>query len=115
MRPVSSERSEVPDIGDRFTYRGDDYMVQGYAKDVPSPESLPMDHPQTFGDVLDVLLYETSRKKAFCVRQDADYVIGRGVGGCLAGVDQVVVTGHVDFDVSYLRETTERLEGVLLA
>lgn len=105
----------TPDIGDRFTYKGEGYMVQGYLKDAPSPESLPMDHEMTFGDVLDALLYESSQQKVFCGREDADYVIGRGVAGCLAPVDEIVVTGRVSFDVSHLRQTTKTLEGRLLA
>lgn len=95
--------SIVPDIGDLFTYDGRGYRVTGWLKRMARPEPPAWDR-SPHKDRLDDILYESQQRLGpdrerlmFCVREEAEYVGGAGVAGCIARVADVVVTGRVDW------------------
>jgi hypothetical protein len=111
----------APEIGATFTYRGRRYRVTGWLKPMP-PKVEPAAHERHFlRDLIDDLLYDAQQevgpdrcKVVFCTREEAVYVSGAGVAGCLARISDIQVTGMVDWPPEYLAEArayAERLAG----
>jgi len=75
----------IPDIGDTFTHHGSHYRVTNWLKPHPNPRS-------------------TSRRVGpdnvplvFCVQEEAVYVSGYGVCGCIARIADITIDGRVDW------------------
>lgn len=105
----------VPDIGETFTHQGQQYRVGGWLRKAPPPKSSPGRCAW-----IDEVLWASqqscgprSEKLAFCLRDHAEYVEGVGVGGTIVAVEDVVVTGRVDWPEKILRSA--RSQAIALA
>jgi hypothetical protein len=93
----------IPDIGDLFTHDGQSYRVDGWLKDMAMPEAPAWDR-SPHKDLISEILYEAQQKVGpnrtrvvFCVREEAQYVAASGIAGRIVRVEDVKVTGRVDW------------------
>lgn len=93
----------APDVGDTFTHNDRRYRVDGWLKRMARPEPPAWDR-SPHKDMLDDLLYESQQRLGpdrerliGCVREEAEYVSGYGIAGCIVRVTDVRVTGRVDW------------------
>lgn len=111
----------APDVGATFTYQGDRYHVDAWLRRAPAPAPRPTVENATAAAIVAHLLDTTQQecgpdrvRLEFCTRAEAEYVAGRGVGGCIARVGDIEVTGMVDWRPEHLadaRQLAERLAG----
>jgi hypothetical protein len=114
----------APDVGALFNYRGRDYVVSGWLRQMAPPEP-PASERSPLRDLINEVLYETQQqvgpdrvRVVFCVREDAEYVTGRGVAGCIARVADINVTGSARWSADQLadaRRQAARLVGHAVA
>jgi hypothetical protein len=111
----------APEIGALFHYRGNHYRVSAWLKTMPPPAEPAWHDRNVMRDLLDDLLYTTQQevgpdrcRVVFCPREEAVYVSGVGVAGCIARMADIEVTGMVDWSPQQLAEaraSAERLAG----
>lgn len=114
------DRDAAPDIGDLFTHDGRLYRVDAWLKDMAMPEA-PAWNRSPHRDRLGEILYEAQqrvgpdrKRVVFCIREEAEYVSGSGVAGCIVRVSDVTVTGRVDWPedlFEYARQEAAHLVG----
>lgn len=98
----------TPDIGDTFTRDGSTYAVIGWLRRVKF-EPLPAELADLFGE-----LPAREPLLAFCPREQAEFVAGRGVCGLVVPVDEVAVTGTASWSDEVreqIRRTAQMLVG----
>lgn len=105
----------VPDIGETFIHQGRHYRVSAWLRAAPPPKPRPGQRAW-----INALLWSTQQdcgprneKLMFCLREHAQYVEGVGVGGEIVAVEDVVVTGRVDWSEELLQ--SERFGAILMA
>ncbi len=84
--------AKIPDIGDTFTHHDARYRVSNWLKPQPNPR--PSSRRVGPDNV----------PLVFCVQDEAVYVSGSGVGGCIARIADITIDGRVDWS----EETFER-------
>lgn len=94
-------RQECPPIGALFGYNGSDYRLTGYllARE-PLPEPRPEEAGFSVVTLLNSIIEQSSHQrdgKVFqdCRRKEATHVSGSGVGGCIAAIGDIAITGSV--------------------
>ncbi|PPS89595.1 hypothetical protein [Streptomyces sp. MH60] len=104
----------APDAGATFEHEGHTYRVDGWLKRMAPPEP-PGGQRSPFADILGELLYETQQRTGpdrerlvFCTQDEAEYVSGYGVAGCIVRVRDVRVTGMVAWSPEEIRKHQER-------
>lgn len=100
-------RSITPAIGTVFKFidnrlHGGSFRVTGYLCEMPKPS----------GNWIDDLLYDTQqkingKKLMFCRREDAEFVSGAGVCGCVAAIDKIEVIGRVSWSSEEIKESED--------
>lgn len=109
----------APDVGDIVLYHGDRYRVESWLKEIsPDAEALtailyPSSPEVDIHDVLRGVLYESQqeirgKKLGWCRREEAEFVSIRGVGGGLAGINEVEVVGRVPWPEWQIEELRQR-------
>ena len=94
----------VPDVGTLFEYKSGKYRLTSWLKERTSPIS---------GDWLESVIYDAQqrvgpdhKKLVFCRREEATYVSGVGVTGCIAPIEEIRVTGNI-LDHGWTREMVD--------
>jgi hypothetical protein len=97
----------IPDVGETFTitdrWSKQRYRVEGWLKRTPSPHR-PSIATECGPDRVRLM---------FCLRDEAEYVHGYGVCGCIVRIDDVVVDGKVSWPESEIEQM--RLSAILFA
>lgn len=106
----------APAFGAIFVHEGRRYRVKGFMK----PATPPQDP-----DSLEAILFETAReftedqvRLERCPRNEAVYVSGAGVAGCIVKITDIEVVGMVPWDPEFLaqqEQSSRRLWGQVLA
>jgi hypothetical protein len=119
-----TEVMRAPDAGWRFRYRGRTYRVTGWCKPMPPPAEPSAGERNFPRDLIDDLLYTAQQEvgpdrcRLVCCGQDeAEYVCGVGVAGCIARLADIEVLGPVAWPLAQLdeaREQAERLAGTVI-
>jgi hypothetical protein len=103
---MNDERRIAPRICATFSYRGYNYRVVGYLKPAIKPENLDW-----IGELLFEVAYECGPRKEklqCCVCEEAMYVMGSGIAGVIAPIEDIVVTGMVNWPEERIKEAEER-------
>jgi hypothetical protein len=108
--PFKRAEKTAPDIGTRFTYDEQTYMVSGWATEAAKRDVSWIDNDTTPPpeDWMADLLYSTQQslgprkqKLVWCQRDRATHVTGKGIAGCVAPIDMIKVIGRSEIDQSY--------------
>jgi len=91
---------KAPDVGVVFEYNGNRYRVNSWLKKIDIPQS---EH------WIDKILFESvyqrnSKKFVWCSREEAMYVSGSGVCGCLVSLDKIKIVGKVTWTKKILTD-----------
>jgi hypothetical protein len=83
------------------------YRVKGWLRLATPPKS-PLDG----GDLISYLLWDESVKQQmqWCLREDATHVALTGIGGTIAPIEAVIVTGMVAWSEEVLHEAQKHAE-----
>lgn len=103
----------APDVGALFTYRGNQYRVNGWI--------CPVEPKEPAGDdPVDLLITELlaeiratepqETKYRWCTRAEATHVTGSGVCGCRAPIGEIEVTGMVAWSAAEIAEARASAE-----
>ena len=113
----------APDIGTTFDYQGSSYRVDCWLKAMLDQSDITMamiskkamEVGELSPDLIDMILASTQRKLGprnekliGCTREEAEYVSGVGVGGCLAPIEEIKITGRVKWPAHIIDECREQ-------
>lgn len=94
----------VPRVGDLFEHNGDRYRVTGWLCRSVRQEP-PAGERDWLTDMLDDVLFETQQQTGpdrvrlrFCTPDEAEYVSGAGVCGCIVRITDVTIDGCIQWD-----------------
>jgi hypothetical protein len=115
-----TRRLKAPDVGTLFDYNGGSYRVTSWLKAMPNQSDITMDQimAQAIKDdqalspaVIDLILASAQQrvgprreKLIGCTRDDAEYVSGYGVCGCIAPIEDIRITGRVNWPTHVIDE-----------
>lgn len=97
-----------PQLCDIFEHNGSTYRVDGFMKwvEFPFQGKDDPDPKKRFTYMALVQLHgKTSvRRQVWCTAEEAEFVTGCGVGGTIAPISEVKVTGRVSWDEATIAE-----------
>ena len=102
---MSQEMKQIaPAVGTIFEYKDRRYRVKSWFKEIDVPRS---------DDWIDDILYDANHKNKngknwqWCARKEATHVSGSGVGGCIAPISEIKITGRVNWSEDIFKEQEE--------
>lgn len=97
-----------PAIGSLFEYNGRKYRVNSWLCVAKAPRV----KEDLLENMLTEVLYESARlidgqRLRHCLQDEATHVSGSGVGGCIAPIDQITITGIVAWPQEHIDEAEQ--------
>lgn len=104
-------KNPVADIGELFEYRDNKYRVAAWLKDPPEPEPFTGNF-EFLNELMNEFKKESEergeKRYQFCSREEAQYIEGHGIAGCIAPIDKIKRIGYyVNWPKKHIQEAIE--------
>jgi len=106
----------IPEICDKITYNNSKYRVDGYLQQYDPIAEMEAD-PDCCKITYDIVSKMIQKEKEsgqyreryrWCKKEDATHVTGSGICGCIAPIDEVEITGKVEWSEESIQGEIER-------